>query len=130
MAKCEEADKSSVGSGGSKGNCNDAETPAVESETVSDDFSPKALGTYQYALDDGRMRELLRHNTVKFHLDKVYKILNVNSGSGPSDSSMTLDMKRELAMDYLNTLRTGGIHCNEAIEEFCQIFLELLRDHN
>ncbi|CAH01703.1 Hit1p [Kluyveromyces lactis] len=99
------------------------------SQTDSVESVPTPLNKYQYALTDSRIRELLRHNTVKFHLDKVYKILNVSTVGGSSDASMTSDMKRELATDYLNTLRTGGIHCNEAIEEFCQIFLELLREH-
>lgn len=85
------------------------------------------LKTYQYMADDRRIRELLQHNTVKFHLDKVHKILISNAGGGgPGDGPMTQETKRELAIDYLNTLRTGGIHCNEAIEEFCQTFLEIL----
>lgn len=73
------------------------------------------------------LRELLRYNTVKFHLAKVYRILKADSGDtrDPS-SSMTTDMKRQLAIDYLNTLRVGGIHHNEAIEEFCVHALEFI----
>lgn len=103
--------------------------PPQEPNSVTE-TEHKKLDKYQYAVEDARIRELLRHNTVKFHLDKVYRILSVNSIGETTDSSMTEDMKRELAVDYLNTLRTGGIHCNEAIEEFCQLFLELLRERN
>ncbi|AGO11095.1 AaceriAFR384Wp [[Ashbya] aceris (nom. inval.)] len=74
-----------------------------------------------------RLRELLRHNTVKYHLHRVYRILTVGNGiTGTDDVQMSTEMKEQLAVDYLNTLRYGGIHENEAIEEFCQIFLELL----
>ncbi|CCF58095.1 hypothetical protein KAFR_0D04470 [Kazachstania africana CBS 2517] len=66
------------------------------------------------------LKELLKYNTVKFHLHKVYKILISNDGN------LTTEMKNQLAIDYLNTLRFGGLHYNEAIEEFCEIFLQKL----
>lgn len=72
------------------------------------------------------LQELLQYNTVKFHLSKVYRILN--SEAADSNESMNSEMKRQLAVDYLNTLRYGGIHYNEAIEEFCQISLERLKE--
>ena len=69
------------------------------------------------------LKELLRYNTVKFHLNKVYKIITAgNSGD------LNTENKNQLASDYLNTLRYGGIHYNEAIEEFCQIALSKLDD--
>lgn len=75
-----------------------------------------------------KLRGLLRHNTVKFHLNKVYRILTSDSTNiGNSDPHMTLSVKEQLAIDYLNTLRYGGIHYNEAIEEFCQLCLESLQ---
>lgn len=99
-----------------------------ETTAIADVVGVKRLEKYQYVLDDARIRELLRHNTVKFHLDKVHKILNASvGGTGAPDASMSQEMKRELAIDYLNTLRVGGVHFNEAIEEFCQIFLEILQ---
>lgn len=73
------------------------------------------------------IRELLEYNTVKFHLAKVYRILKADAGdSRDPTSSMTNDMKRQLAIDYLNTLRVGGIHHNEAIEEFCEHSLRFI----
>ena len=72
-----------------------------------------------------QIQQLLKYNTVKFHLMKVYKILN-SDVSGPGGYSTSKDLRRQLAVDYLNTLRYGGIHHNEAVEEFCQIFLEKL----
>lgn len=77
------------------------------------------------------LKELLRYNTVKFHLGKVYRILktDISDTSDPS-FAMTTDMKRQLAIDYLNTLRYGGIHHNEAIEEFCEHALKLLNGQN
>ncbi|QLQ82652.1 hypothetical protein HG537_0H04150 [Torulaspora globosa] len=73
------------------------------------------------------LKELLRYNTVKFHLGKVYRILKTDVGDNSDGScAMTTDMKRQLAIDYLNTLRYGGIHHNEAIEEFCEHSLKLV----
>ncbi|QLL34581.1 hypothetical protein HG536_0G04430 [Torulaspora globosa] len=73
------------------------------------------------------LKELLRYNTVKFHLGKVYRILKTDIGDTNDPSfAMTSDMKRQLAIDYLNTLRYGGIHHNEAIEEFCEHSLKLV----
>lgn len=64
---------------------------------------------------------------MKYHLHRVYRILTVGNGvTGTDDVQMSTEMKEQLAVDYLNTLRYGGIHHNEAIEEFCQIFLEQL----
>lgn len=73
------------------------------------------------------LQDLLRYNTVKFHLSKVYKILKTSAADvGDKSSAMTKDSRRELASNYLNTLRYGGVHFNEAIEEFCQYSLQKL----
>ncbi|SCW00765.1 LAFE_0C11496g1_1 [Lachancea fermentati] len=78
-----------------------------------------------------KLRELLQYNTVKFHLAKVYKILNAGTGAlGSSDTQLSTEMKQQLAVDYLNTLRYGGIHYNEAVEEFCQICIELITEES
>ncbi|SCV02091.1 LANO_0F15148g1_1 [Lachancea nothofagi CBS 11611] len=70
------------------------------------------------------IQELLGYNTVKFHLAKVHRILSTGgSPLGTSDAQMSTEAKQQLAVDYLNTLRYGGVHYNEAIEEFCQISL-------
>lgn len=69
------------------------------------------------------LKNLLKYNTVKFHLSKVYRILTTDSGG-----DMTTDNKKHLAIEYLNTLRYGGIHYNEAIEEFCQICIRKLNN--
>lgn len=62
------------------------------------------------------LKELLQYNTVKFHLSKVYRILTADTGD-----DLNTENKKQLASDYLNTLRYGGVHFNEAIEEFCQV---------
>ncbi|CAL9732510.1 hypothetical protein MOUN0_N11782 [Monosporozyma unispora] len=67
------------------------------------------------------LKDLLQYNTVKFHLNKVYRILTADSSG-----DLNTESKKQLASDYLNTLRYGGIHYNEAIEEFCQITLAKL----
>ena len=72
-----------------------------------------------------QLQELLKYNTVKFHLAKVYRILSTTVSDG-SSGNMSSDLQKELAVNYLNTLRYGGIHYNEAIEEFCQILLDKL----
>ena len=77
--------------------------------------------------DSAQLQELLKYNTVKFHLTKVYRILS-SSGSDGSSGKMNSDLQKELAVNYLNTLRYGGIHYNEAIEEFCQILLDRLKE--
>ncbi|KAG0654019.1 HIT domain protein [Maudiozyma exigua] len=83
--------------------------------------TPKLNNIFQ---NSPQLKQLLKYNTVKFHLTKVYKILNSDVGGQGGYTSK--DMQRQLAIDYLNTLRYGGVHQNEAIEEFCQIFLEKL----
>lgn len=76
-----------------------------------------------------KLQELLQYNTVKFHLAKVYRILNTGIGAtGSADAQMSTEMKQKLAIDYLNTLRYGGIHYNEAIEEFCVLCLDSLNN--
>ncbi|CAI4043893.1 hypothetical protein SKDZ_10G2550 [Saccharomyces kudriavzevii ZP591] len=77
--------------------------------------------------NSAQLQELLTYNTVKFHLAKVYKILSSSVSDG-SSGTMNSDLQRELAVNYLNTLRYGGIHYNEAIEEFCQILLDKLSE--
>ncbi|CCE63827.1 hypothetical protein TPHA_0F03470 [Tetrapisispora phaffii CBS 4417] len=75
------------------------------------------------------LQHLLKYNTVKFHLHKVYRILCTDiSGNGGSSSNLNAESRKQLALDYLNTMLYGGIHYNEAIEEFCQIFLQKLND--
>ncbi|KAK5773900.1 Hit1p PWA37_003004 [Arxiozyma heterogenica] len=69
------------------------------------------------------LQDLLRYNTVKFHLNKVYKIITASN-----NSDLNTENKNQLASHYLNTLRYGGIHYNEAIEEFCQVALSRLDD--
>ncbi|SCU86132.1 LAME_0D04654g1_1 [Lachancea meyersii CBS 8951] len=87
------------------------ETPMLNSEEFND--------VYQKSPE---IQELLTYNTVKFHLAKVHRILSVGSGAvGSSDTNLSSEAKQQLAVDYLNTLRYGGVHYNEAIEEFCQI---------
>lgn len=70
-----------------------------------------------------QLKELLQYNTVKFHLNKVYRILTAESSG-----ELNTDSRNQLAIDYLNTLRYGGIHYNEAIEEFCEITLAKLEN--
>lgn len=103
---------------------NTIETPGKAG--TKDFSSSKYYGVYN---DSPELKELLRYNTVKFHLAKVHRILTTNIHD-PGDSSFQLDTesKRQLAVDYLNTLRFGGIHYNEAIEEFCQIALQKLEN--
>lgn len=78
---------------------------------------------YQNIYDNSpEIRELLNYNTVKFHLAKVHKILTTTVADfNDSTTSMSSEAKKQLAIDYLNTLRYGGIHYNEALEEFCQL---------
>lgn len=75
--------------------------------------------------NSAQLQELLKYNTVKFHLTKVYRILSSSVKDG-SSGKMNSELQKELAVNYLNTLRYGGIHYNEAIEEFCQILLDKL----
>ncbi|CCD23147.1 Hit1p NDAI_0B01130 [Naumovozyma dairenensis CBS 421] len=95
---------------------NKSEQTAAAVEVKSGEFG-------QIYNETPELKELLKYNTVKFHLSKVYRILNTNTGNG---GSLSTEMKNQLAIDYLNTLRYGGVHYNEAIEEFCQICLRKL----
>ncbi|AET38668.1 Hit1p Ecym_3166 [Eremothecium cymbalariae DBVPG len=92
---------------------------------------PAALATPHFnemLQNNSRLRELLQHNTVKFHLHQVYRILmtGVGATSAENDLQMSQEIKERLAVDYLNTLRYGGIHHNEAVEEFCEMCIEML----
>lgn len=75
---------------------------------------------YQNSAD---LQDLLQYNTVKFHLNKVYKILTTET-----DASLNSESRKQLAIDYLNTLRYGGGQYNEAIEDFCTITLGKLNE--
>ncbi|KAL6942097.1 hypothetical protein ACO0QE_003263 [Hanseniaspora vineae] len=77
---------------------------------------------YQNLLEHNKIiQELLSYNAVKYHLHKVYKILTIPEGA--SNTVQSTEQKEQMAVDYLNTLRTGGNHYNEAVEEFCQVVL-------
>ena len=97
-------------------------TESITEDSKTELSTSKLNDIYQ---NTPQLQQLLKYNTVKFHLMKVYKILN-SDVSGQGGYSTSQDQRRQLAIDYLNTLRYGGIHHNEAIEEFCQIFLEKL----
>ena len=110
------------------------EGPVSKSATL-DAKDGGVVGKPRLASDDldeiyqtsSELQDLLRYNTVKFHLSKVYKILKTRAADvGDKSTAMTRDSRRELASNYLNTLRYGGVHFNEAIEEFCQYSLQKL----
>ncbi|AQZ16958.1 HIT1 (YJR055W) [Zygosaccharomyces parabailii] len=96
----------------------------IESKKASENSlaSPKWSKIFS---ETPELQRLLQYNTVKFHLAKVYRIL-CGESLDSNESGMNSEMKRQLAVDYLNTLRYGGIHYNEAIEEFCGISLARL----
>ncbi|CAR21914.1 Hit1p [Lachancea thermotolerans CBS 6340] len=117
-----------------------SEKEAEEKKHVSDSEGPEAksdtgrLPTEQFDelyQNTKEIQELLSYNTVKFHLAKVYRILNIGVGAlGSSDTQTSAEVKQQLAVDYLNTLRYGGVHYNEAIEEFCQVSLAKLSNES
>ena len=85
---------------------------APKKEPAHDEKAAVKLHTKEF--DDiyqncSEIRELLGYNTVKFHLAKVYRILNLGAGAlSTSDMQLSSEMKQQLAVDYLNTLRYGG----------------------
>ncbi|EDO16316.1 hypothetical protein Kpol_1059p6 [Vanderwaltozyma polyspora DSM 70294] len=101
---------------------------SVNKDCLNDDSGDNVLRTPELNAiykETPELRELLKYNTVKFHLHKVYKILSTNVvDSNENNSNLNSDSRKQLALDYLNTLLYGGIHHNEAVEEFCQIALE------
>lgn len=100
------------------------EKSKVNSETVLP--TPELNTLYR---DTPELQELLKYNTVKFHLSKVYRILSTDIGdSSEGSTNLNTESKKQLAIDYLNTLLYGGIHYNEAIEEFCEICLQKLNN--
>lgn len=99
-----------------------------EKEKETDNADSSASNEYpQVYSDTPEIQQLLKYNTVKFHLSKVYRIL-CSDVADTNELNMNSEMKRQLAVDYLNTLRYGGIHYNEAIEEFCQLSLSKLNN--
>ncbi|SMN19367.1 similar to Saccharomyces cerevisiae YJR055W HIT1 Protein of unknown function, required for growth at high temperature [Maudiozyma saulgeensis] len=110
-----------------EGDDSTTQTTSVTKDGDSELRTPKLNEIYHKSPE---LQHLLKYNTVKFHLDKVYKILTSSvTGGGQDNINMSSDMQRQLAIDYLNTLRYGGVHYNEAIEEFCQLFLQILEEH-
>ncbi|KAH3902843.1 Hit1p SCDLUD_000435 [Saccharomycodes ludwigii] len=97
--------------------------PDTNQELVQDNKKENTLNCsqtpeYNTILENSKeLQELLTYNAVKYHLHKVYRILTIQNGAGITDN----EAKRDLAIEYLNTLRVGGIHHNEAVEEFCQL---------
>lgn len=106
------------------------ETRGEPKDIDHENKSEKVLKTekYQELLNETpELQDLLQYNTVKFHLAKIHKIITTNVADlNDSSTPMTNEAKKQLAIDYLNTLRYGGIHYNEAIEEFCQQTLSKL----
>ncbi|CEP63177.1 Hit1p LALA0_S07e04148g [Lachancea lanzarotensis] len=97
-----------------------------ESKTLSEKVELPVLKTAELDTiyrESAEIQQLLKYNTVKFHLAKVYRILGARSETtgGSKGSDLSSEAKQQLAVDYLNALRYGGVHFNEAIEEFCQI---------
>ncbi|SCU86893.1 LAFA_0E03620g1_1 [Lachancea sp. 'fantastica'] len=97
----------------------------VESKPSSEKVEQPKLKTAELDAihrETPEIQELLTYNTVKFHLAKVYRILGAkNETAGSTGMDLSSEAKQQLAVDYLNALRYGGVHFNEAIEEFCQI---------
>nr|CAI6462768.1 CFF_HP1_G0021110.mRNA.1.CDS.1 [Saccharomyces cerevisiae] len=76
--------------------------------------------------NSAELQELLKTNTVKFHLAKVYRICPVLLTMEVLGKDEQRSAKRTRAVNCWNTLRYGGIHGTEAIEEFCQILFDKL----
>lgn len=102
---------------------------ALDVESVADEKLESKMLHIEKILDENpKLKGLLKHNTVKYHLHKVYRILTTSNGAiGTNNNALTNEEKGQLAVDYINTLRYGGIDYNEAIEEFCEACMELVQ---
>ncbi|KAH9202267.1 hypothetical protein LQ764DRAFT_222426 [Zygosaccharomyces rouxii] len=76
-----------------------------KNEKPANSAKPPQLASPEYSkiyTETPEIQELLKYNTVKFHLSKVHRILS-SEVADPNESNMNNEMKRQLAIRW-NTL--------------------------
>ncbi|XBW38339.1 hypothetical protein QEN19_003928 [Hanseniaspora menglaensis] len=98
-----------------------------EEKKNSLNIDPDFLEKYKPLLDDPKIQELLKYNTVKYHLNKIYQLLHLDYKSIQEDTITSQKDLDEAVSRYLSCFRRNGIYKNEAIEEFVLLVLDALK---
>lgn len=84
---------------------------------------------FQYLMQNEKIQGLLRFNTVKYHLHKIYQLLLLDHNSIQEDTIKNRKDLEQVIARYLSCFRQNGIYRNVAIEEFVQTCLEEIANH-
>ena len=99
-------------------------------EPTKDDTTAERPSEFAYLLKNEKIQSLLKYNTVKYHLHKVYQLLLLDHNSIQEDTiNNRKDLEENIAR-YLSCFRENGIYKNVAIEEFVQTCLTEIDKHN
>ena len=93
-------------------------------------INPNVLAEFKPLLENPKIQELLKYNTVKYHLHKIYQLLQLDYKSIQED---TITSQKDLdgaVARYLSCFRANGVYRNEAIEEFVLLVLNELEKVN
>lgn len=101
----------------------------AEQETdkqVENEVDPALMAEYKLLLENSNIQELLKYNTVKYHLNKIYQLLQLDYKSIQEDTITSQRDLDEAVARYLSCFRRNGVYRNEAIEEFALLVLKEL----
>ncbi|KAL6939086.1 hypothetical protein ACO0OL_000709 [Hanseniaspora opuntiae] len=93
---------------------------------VEDD---KESNEFQYLMQNEKIQSLLKYNTVKYHLHKIYQLLLLDHNSIQEDTIKNRKDLEQVIARYLSCFRQNGVYRNVAIEEFVQTCLEEISNH-
>lgn len=101
-----------------------AEQESEKQEDISVD--PSLMAEYKVLLENPNIQELLKYNTVKYHLNKIYQLLELDYKSIQEDTITSQGDLDDFVARYLSCFRRNGVYRNEAIEEFAILVLKEL----
>ena len=89
-------------------------------------INPNVLAEFKPLLENPKIQELLKYNTVKYHLHKIYQLLQLDYKSIQEDTITSQKDLDAAVARYLSCFRANGVYRNEAIEEFVLLVLNEL----
>ena len=105
------------------------ELSEVNLETPKSENTANDLGEFEYLIKNDKIQSLLQYNTVKYHLHKIYQLLQMDHNAIQEDTIKNRqDLEQSIAR-YLSCFRENGIYKNVAIEEFIQTCLQEMEKH-
>lgn len=107
-----------------------------EHYVIAEDNKPDAVveedkesNEFQYLMQNEKIQSLLKYNTVKYHLHKIYQLLLLDHNSIQEDTIKNRKDLEQVIARYLSCFRQNGVYRNVAIEEFVQTCLEEISNH-